>query len=102
VFLDWGDAMAAHPYASLLVPIRIGLTESQETAKAVVDAYAQGRDERMDPAELSAVLRLSTIARAWTWQRSIALQAEPHEHDGAPLKWFARILGPDPFQASRD
>ena len=102
VFLDWGDAMAAHPYASLLVPIRIALTESQETAKAVLDAYARGRDERMDPAELAAVLRLSTIARAWTWQRSIALRTEPHENDGAPLKWLARVLDPDPFQPNRD
>jgi hypothetical protein len=102
VFLDWGDAMAAHPYASLLVPVRIAMTESRETAEAVLESYARGRDERMDPQELSAVARLSVIGRAWTWQRSIALETEPGENDGAPLKWFARILDPDPFTPDRD
>lgn len=102
VFLDWGDAMAAHPYASLLVPVRIAMTESRETGNAVLAAYARGRDETMDAMELSAVVRLSVIARAWTWQRSIALRTEPTETDGAPLKWFARILEPDPFAPDRD
>lgn len=102
VFLDWGDAMAAHPYASLLVPVRIAMTESRATGDDVIAAYARGRDERIDPAELAAVTRLAVIARAWTWQRSIALCPEPTDNDGAPLKWFARILDPDPFVADRD
>jgi aminoglycoside phosphotransferase (APT) family kinase protein len=102
VFLDWGDAMAAHPYASLLVPVRIAMTESRRTAEAVLEAYARGRDETMDPKELAAVIRLSVIGRAWTWQRSLALCSEPTENDGAPLKWFARLLDPDPFAPGRD
>jgi hypothetical protein len=102
VFLDWGDAMAAHPYASLLVPVRIAMTESRITAEAVLAAYAAGRDEAIDSAELAAVVRLAVIARAWTWQRSLALCTEPTDHDDAPLKWFARILDPDPFSPGRD
>jgi hypothetical protein len=102
VFLDWGDAMAAHPYASLLVPVRIAMTESRQTAEAVLDAYARGRDEDMDPTELAAVIRLSVVGRAWTWQRSLALCSEPTENDEAPLKWFARILDPEPFATTRD
>jgi hypothetical protein len=102
VFLDWGDAMAAHPYASLLVPLRIARTESRENADAVMAAYGQGRDEAIDPAELAAVARLAVIARAWTWQRSLALTVGLSEHDGAPLKWLARILDPDPFAPARD
>ena len=102
VFLDWGDAMAAHPYASLLVPVRIAMTESRATGEAVLAAYERGRDETIDPSELSAVARLAVIARAWTWQRSLALGTEPTDHDGAPLKWLSRILDPNPFAADRD
>jgi len=102
VFLDWGDAMAAHPYASLLVPVRIAMTESRENANAVVAAYSRGRDEAIDPTELTAVARLAVIARAWTWQRSLALSVGLSEHDGAPLTWLARILDPDPFTPGRD
>jgi len=102
VFLDWGDAMAAHPYASLLVPVRIGKTESRATGEALIAAYAHGRDEFVDPAEVLTVARLATIGRAWTWERSLALSTGPSEHDDAPLKWFSRILDPDPFAADRD
>ena len=102
VFLDWGDAMAAHPYASLLVPVRIAMTESRATGEAVLAAYARGRDETVATAELSAVAHLAVIARAWTWQRSLAHGTGPTADDGAPLKWFARILDPDPFAADRD
>jgi len=102
VFLDWGDAMAAHPYASLLVPVRIGMTESRATGEALIAAYAHGRDEFVDPAEVLTVARLATIGRAWTWERSMALSSEPSDHDGAALKWFSRILDPNPFAADRD
>ena len=102
VFLDWGDAVAAHPYASLLVPVRIAMTESRATGEAVLEAYRRGRDETIDPSELAAVARLAVIARAWTWQRSLALGTEPTDHDGAPLKWLARVLDNDPFSAGRD
>ncbi len=102
VFLDWGDAVAAHPYASLLVPVRIAMSESPATGEAVLAAYAHGRDESIDLAEVGVVGRLAVIARAWTWQRSLALCTEPTDHDGAPLKWFARILDTDPFAPDRD
>ena len=102
VFLDWGDAMAAHPYASLLVPVRIAMAEAPATGGAVMAAYGRGRDERMDLAEVVAVARLAVIARAWTWQRSLALCTEPTDHDDAPLRWLSRILDPDPFAADRD
>jgi hypothetical protein len=102
VFLDWGDAMAAHPYASLLVPVRIGRTESPATGEALIAAYAHGRDEFVDPVEVLTAARLATIGRAWTWERSLAMNTGPSEHDGAPLKWFSRILDSDPFAAHRD
>jgi len=102
VYLDWGDAMAAHPYASLLVPVRIGMTESRATGEALIAAYAHGRDELVDPAEVLTVARLATIGRAWTWERSLSMNTGPSEQDEAPLKWFSRILDPDPFAADRD
>ncbi len=101
VFLDWGDAMAAHPYASLLVPVRIARLASRQAGDAVVDAYAAGCEE-FDDGRYEAALRLATVARAWTWQRSLVSDPGNTEYAGAALKWFARILDADPLDAARD
>ncbi|MGV8848581.1 MAG: phosphotransferase family protein [Propionibacteriaceae bacterium] len=102
VFLDWGDAMAAHPYASLLVPVRIARLASPEAGDAVVEAYATGCDASFDHDVYEAALRLAVVARAWTWQRSLASDRTNAEYGDAALKWFARILDPDPLDADRD
>lgn len=102
VFLDWGDAMASHPYASLLVPVRIALMDSRESAEAVLAAYEEGTGEQLDLAALDAALRLAVVARAWTWQRSIASSPGPTDYDDAPIKWFERILDASPLIAERD
>ena len=102
VFLDWGDAMAAHPYASLLVPVRIARLASRQAGDAVVEAYAAGCDAPFDHDAYEAALRLAVIARAWTWQRSLASDPGNTEYGDAALKWFARILDPDPLDADRD
>ncbi len=102
VFLDWGDAMASHPYASLLVPVRIALMDSRASGETVLAAYEQGMGEPLDLAALDAALRLAVVARAWTWQRSIASSPDPTDYDHAPIKWFERILDPSPLMAERD
>jgi hypothetical protein len=99
--IDWGDAMAAHPYASLLVPVRIARLASREAGDAVVEAYAAGSDA-FDHDAYEAALRLAVVARAWTWQRSLAADPDNAEHDWAALKWLVRILDPDPLTADRD
>jgi Ser/Thr protein kinase RdoA (MazF antagonist) len=101
VFLDWGDAMAAHPYTSLLVPVRIARLSSPQAGDAVVEAYAAG-SEGFDRDVYEAALRLAAVARAWTWQRSLASDPRNTQYAGAALKWFARILDPDPWDADRD
>jgi hypothetical protein len=102
VFLDWGDAMAAHPYASLLVPVRIARLASRRAGDAVVEAYAAGCDAPFDVDVYEAAVRLAVVARAWTWQRSLASDPANAEYAGAALKWFARILHPDPLDSDRD
>jgi Ser/Thr protein kinase RdoA (MazF antagonist) len=102
VFLDWGDAMAAHPYASLLVPVRIARLASRQAGDSVVEAYAAGTDATFDHDVYGAALRLAVVGRAWTWHRSIASDPGNTEHGDAALKWFARVLEPDPLPADRD
>ncbi len=102
VFLDWGDAMAAHPYSSLLVPVRIARLASDRAGDALLDAYAAGSDAPFDHDGYAAALRLAVVGRAWTWQRALASDPGNMEYDGAALKWFARILDPDPWDATRD
>lgn len=102
VFLDWGDAMAAHPYASLLVPVRIARLASRAAGDSVVEAYATGCDTPFKPDAYDAALRLAVVARAWTWQRSLDSDPGNVEYAGAALKWFARILEPDLMPTSRN
>lgn len=102
VFLDWGDAMASHPYASLLVPVRIALMDSRQSAEVVLEAYEEGAGAPLDLEALDAALRLAVVARAWTWHRSIASSPGPTDYDDAALKWFERILDPSPLMADRD
>lgn len=102
VVMDWGDAMAAHPYAALLVPVRIAGLHSPAAARAVLDAYAHGSGHELDRTELLAAARLAAVSRAWTWERSLAMAKEHGPHEGASLKWFARILDDDPLVADRD
>jgi Ser/Thr protein kinase RdoA (MazF antagonist) len=102
IVIDWGDAMAAHPYASLLVPVRIARLASPRAGDSVVEAYAAGSVDPFDHEAYEAALRLAVVARAWTWQRALASDPGNTEHSGAALKWFIRILDPDPWGADRD
>jgi hypothetical protein len=74
-FYDWGDAVVAHPFASLLVPLQMGVDTS-----AYLDAFA----DLAPPAELAATaelaVRVAHVARALVWARALAGAAPGSEH----------------------
>jgi hypothetical protein len=74
-FYDWGDAVVAHPFASLLLPLtflheRVGA----EAVPRVRDAYLETWDGIAPHAELVETVelacRVAKAARALTWIRA--------------------------------
>ncbi len=100
-FADWGDAVLAHPFASLLVALG-SLRRTLEVATddpaitrprdAYLDVFADlaPRDELRDLAETAC--RAAVIARALTWQRAVA--GDPR-FAGAPRETLAALGDPD-------
>ncbi len=105
-FIDWGDCVVAHPFASLLMPLRetVRLTgiEPGDTALAKLrDSYLEVFD---DLAPRRMLVRLSTLAcnlgkvvRAWVFRRALLHQPQdkPHRYDAAPLHWLSMVLDDD-------
>jgi len=100
-FADWGDAVLAHPFASLLVALG-SLRRTLEVATddpaitrprdAYLDVFADlgPRDELRNLAETAC--RAAVIARALTWQRAVA--TDPRFAD-APREVLATLGDPD-------
>jgi hypothetical protein len=70
-FYDWGDAVVAHPFASLLVGLGVLPDELVATAR---DAYLEVFSDLAPHAELVHTLELACqiakVARALTWHRA--------------------------------
>jgi hypothetical protein len=91
---DWGDAVVAHPFASMLVPLAMA---SPPDAARLRDAYLEPWTDLAPRAELAATLelacRLAKIACAHTWLRAVG--AEPGGRwAAAPLRALASLLEP--------
>lgn len=79
-FYDWGDAVLAHPFAALLVPLQVLDGPRRERARgAYLDAFADlaPRSELLDT--LAPACRVATIARALTWERALRSAREQGE-----------------------
>ncbi len=103
-FYDWGDAVIAHPFACMLVPLgwaqrhlATGL-EAPELVR-IRDAYLEPFDDLAPHSELVETLelacRVGKVARALTWARAVA-QSDPAELDeffaSAPLVSLRSLL----------
>lgn len=100
-FADWGDAVLAHPFASLLVALgslrrTLGVAPDDPAITRPRDAYLDvfadlaPRDELRHLAETAC--RAAVIARALTWQR--AASTDPRFAD-APRETLAALGDPD-------
>ncbi|MGH3432052.1 MAG: phosphotransferase [Thermocrispum sp.] len=97
MFYDWGDAVVAHPFACMLVPLQYVVSIAD--ADAVVrlrDEYLRAFDDVAPRDELAQTLdlacRVAKAARTLTWQRALAAVQEPeHEFAAAPLQTFVSL-----------
>jgi len=88
-FYDWGDAVIAHPFASMLVPLtwlqdQLGFGVGSAAAIRVRDAYLSVFRDLAAPAELIETLelacRVGKVTRALIWDRAVRSSA-PTEVD---------------------
>ena len=108
-FFDWGDAVLAHPFAAMLVPL--GLVRELLGEPAGQGEFAAVREAYLDPfrslapgedllATLETACRVAKIARAHTWQRAIGAAAEQGDpaverFRDAPLNTLSAVLDED-------
>jgi hypothetical protein len=103
-YYDWGDAVVAHPFAAMLVPLGYvkhhhgdaGLERARDAYLAEFAAEAP-HAELVETLELAC--RVAKIARTLTWERALRAareQGEPIDpfFADAPAETLARLLDP--------
>jgi Phosphotransferase enzyme family len=103
-FYDWGDAVIAHPFAAMLVPLtwtqrRLAASLHAPELTQIRDAYLHVFSDIAPHPQLVATLelacRVGKVARALTWTRAIA-QSDPGQLDeqyaNAPLACLRSLL----------
>jgi hypothetical protein len=107
-FYDWGDAVVAHPFASLLVVLgglarTLGVARDDPAVTSALDAYLDGFSDLAGHDELvrTAIVacRAAVVARALTWQRAVGGLGPEHRFAGAPRETLATLGNPSPFDA---
>jgi phosphotransferase family enzyme len=107
-FYDWGDAVLAHPFASLLVALgglarTLGVAPDDAVVRvaraAYLDGFADlaGHDELVRTADLAC--RAAVVARALTWHRAVGATGPDHRFAQAPRRTLAVVGNPSPFDA---
>jgi hypothetical protein len=102
-FYDWGDAVVAHPFASMLVGLgalkRIhGWADDDPRMLRIRDAYLEpfgslaSHPELVETLELAC--RVGQIARALVWARAVGEMgtAAPDTYQTAPMQHLANLL----------
>lgn len=101
VFFDWGDSTVGHPFASMLVTLRVvgSRSGSDETALRVArDAYLEPFTSLAPRHELvqalEEVCHIGKVSRALSWARALmTLPGEDvSEYADAPLRWLGYLL----------
>ena len=100
-FADWGDAVLAHPFASLLVALgslrrTLAVAQDDPAITRPLDAYLDVFADLGPPRELrrlaETACRAAVVARALTWQRAAA--GDPR-FVGTPREVLALVGDPD-------
>lgn len=101
-FFDFADAVWAHPFCSMSIPIRnlAGMLETQEDdprIRSVVDAYLdawQGYGSRAELVEaLDVAVRLAPVHRFESWRRLLADATEARHPDHAEnLRYWVDLV----------
>ena len=107
-FFDWGDAVVAHPFLSLLVTLRVaqralGVPNGDAVLLRLRDAYLDLWQEHGTVASLreqvDLALRIGPLQRALTWRRILrgVHPAERAEWQDSVPGWTAEYLEPGPL-----
>lgn len=89
-FCDWGDAVVAHPFASLLTPLDNAPAEKRDRLR---DSYLSAFGGPFElHAEAALAIRVALVARALVWLRVLGDRPEQHEHAQAPVAQLRRLL----------
>ena len=112
-FYDWGDAVVAHPFSSMLVTTaavrgQLGVGQDDPAVRRVRDAYLETWSDLAPPRELVADLELACwagkVARALTWDRALRAQGhdQAREFADAPRQHLTALLADSWSDLSRD
>ena len=80
-FFDWGDAAVAHPFATMLVTLRVvadkfDVPANDPVVTRVRDAYLEVWSDAHDAAHLRELARLAAwtgiVGRSYSWRRGLA------------------------------
>ncbi len=109
-FADWGDAVIAHPFASLLVALgfvrfQLKVNATDPAVLRVRDAYLGAFTDLASHCDLVATADLACqvakVTRALVWLRSLEAANDPaHPFAREPLACLATILNDDPLDTS--
>ena len=102
-FFDWGDAVVAHPFGTLLITVRVlceltGAGYDDEPVRRVRDAYLEPFTSHADRDTLLALLHtaceVTKVTRSLTWAREIATMPPEQAREWAPaqLGWLEELL----------
>jgi Phosphotransferase enzyme family len=103
-FYDWGDAVVAHPFASMLVGLDVarqlhGWADDDPRLLRIRDSYLEPFGSLGSHAELVETLelacRVGQIARALIWARAVGEMGveAPDTYQTAPMEWLGCLLG---------
>ena len=99
-FYDWGDAVIAHPFASMLhglgwLPAHLGIPEDDPQISRLRDAYLGAfllygsHSELVRTLELAC--RVAKVARCLSWHRALEMGDEGTAFQRAPVELFNGI-----------
>jgi hypothetical protein len=102
-FYDWGDAVVAHPFASLLVPAAVvrrhlGAGPDDPAVRRIRDAYLEVWSDVAPHRELVTELELACwvgkVARTLVWERALRTQGhdQAREFADAPRQHLTALL----------
>lgn len=91
-FFDWGDAVIAHPFAVLLVPLQMAGEQGPRLQAAYLRAFADLAPMERLVADAELACRVAVIARVLTWVRAVGVDGEDLRFARAPLEALAALL----------
>jgi phosphotransferase family enzyme len=94
-FYDWGDAVVAHPFASMLVAL--GFLHLRHDLAVTDPAFVRLRDAYLEPftdlapraslvADVELACQVGKVARALTWDRAVRPEGDAGKFARAPLE----------------